>query len=125
MVRIKITESAIKQVYELCKDVYDKTISATEAANLTSSQELMSKASAQHYFYIFKCMKGGEAYKRNMSAISLTYFIDSIYKEHGPLACSEALKASDGHIQYHRDAGRELKKFAATIITLKNRYSLA
>lgn len=96
---MKIPAELFPGIYKVSKQVYEKTYTLTDGSKILSEQHGMNVNLARDYINDFKYLLREQQFKRTLSAVSMTYFIDQIRKDYGTEQFKKALTALDLHIQ--------------------------
>lgn len=101
IIKVKIANETIPDIYEISKKVYEKKLDYKEGANLLFEKNKLNINSAKDYIYNFKYLMEGKAFKRTLNAYSMEYFIASIKKDYSNDQFNKALSTLEGHILYY------------------------
>lgn len=96
----RMTEDAIKALFNYGKKVYQKNISLDDAAEKVHDESPeVAFSSAKHYIRWYGEMRNGDFLTWNSNSDLLLYYAEHIIKENGPeagkLACQSVLKFAD------------------------------
>ena len=98
-----------KEATEICcavKDVYDNKISKKEAVDYILENTGQGKSSTDTFIYVFREMKSGRHYTREINLILTECFLDDIFENDLVAGLEMALQALWEHIQGREEDGR-------------------
>lgn len=98
---MKITQTAIRDIYEYSKKLYHKQISRGLALQQIYETHKVKKTSSSSYLRNFGHMMRGEKYSRTMNLFATKYYIENIYKDYGYKEFQMSLNALKSHIRYY------------------------
>ncbi len=97
----------MQNIYEMAKKVYDRQISADEAAALLAKKTEAKTSSLKMYFNIYASMRKGKCYKLGTSAAFTEFLLSQIYLDFGEEAVITALSAAKLHSEYRASVNNE------------------
>ena len=97
----------MQNIYEMAKKVYDRQISADEAAALLAKETEARTSSLKMYFNIYASMRKGKCYKLGTSAAFTEFLLEQIYLDFGEAALIIALQAAKLHAEYRISVNNE------------------
>lgn len=97
----------MQNIYEMAKKVYDRQISADEAAALLAKKTEAKTSSLKMYFNIYASMRKGKCYKLGTSAAFTEFLVSQIYIDFGEEAVITALSAAKLHSEYRASVNNE------------------
>ena len=97
----------MQNIYEMAKKVYDRQISADEAAALLAKKTEAKASSLKMYFNIYASMRKGKCYKLGTSAAFTEFLVSQIYIDFGEEAVITALSAAKLHSEYRASVNNE------------------
>jgi len=103
---MKITDSAVREIYSLSKKVYEGDMSKSAALKVVESKKYMSQGSASIYIQNFKCLLRGVAYKRAMNKFSTELFLLNIKEDFGFEKFKISLSSAQAHLDYYHTLGK-------------------
>jgi hypothetical protein len=86
--------------YEYGRQVYERRITAADAADIIENLYDMNRNSALIYINNFPFLREGRAYNRILSVDATRCFIESFYRDYGNEGLQNALAALEGHINF-------------------------
>ena len=97
----------MQNIYEMAKRVYDRQISADEAAALLAKKTEAKTSSLKMYFNIYASMRKGKCYKLGTSAAFTEFLLSQIYLDFGEEVVITALSAAKLHSEYRASVNNE------------------
>lgn len=97
----------MQNIYEMAKKVYDRQISADEAAALLAKKTEAKASSLKMYFNIYASMRKGKCYKLGTSAAFTEFLLSQIYLDFGEEVVITALSAAKLHSEYRASVNNE------------------
>ena len=97
----------MQNIYEMAKKVYDRQISADEAAALLAKKTEAKTSSLKMYFNIYASMRKGKCYKLGTSAAFTEFLLSQIYLDFGEEVVITALSAAKLHSEYRASVNNE------------------
>ena len=97
----------MQNIYEMAKKVYDRQISADEAAALLAKKTEAKTSSLKMYFNIYASMRKGKCYKLGTSAAFTKFLLSQIYLDFGEEVVITALSAAKLHSEYRASVNNE------------------
>ena len=97
----------MQNIYEMAKKVYDRQISADEAAALLAKITEAKTSSLKMYFNIYTAMRKGKCYKLGTSAAFTEFLLSQIYLDFGEEVVITALSAAKLHSEYRASVNNE------------------
>ena len=97
----------MQNIYEMAKKVYDRQISADEAAALLAKKTEAKTSSLKMYFNIYAAMRKGKCYKLGTSAAFTEFLLSQIYLDFGEEVVITALSAAKLHSEYRASVNNE------------------
>jgi len=115
----KIPNTAIPNVYHISKRVFHKEISLKEGKELIVAAGVENPGSAPGFIYCFRYLLEGKSFPRKMNAFSMEYFFEHIQKDYGQAGLKKAIKALEGHIDYHKQRSTNLRSMSKIVAKYK------
>jgi len=99
---MEISIPLIPEIYNISKQVYNKTLKTSHGVKLISEQGV-NKNSATDYIYGFKSMIEGRRFTRTLNTASVEFFMKNILSDFGLRTLNNALIALELHIEYYEN----------------------
>ena len=120
--RTKLTESMMEVCYDYGKKAFQTPgANMGEYATAAAAQVHMNRSSAFMYIYAVKCMLEGNGFKRALSAASIRYYFDAIYRDFGRAGLARALRATRKYVEYCHGLGHTVNSVARLCDQFENR----
>lgn len=114
----KIPNSAVPTVYTISKEVFERKFSLKEGKEKIIATGVINPSSAADYIYNFRYLREGKPFSRNLNTYSMDYFIEHLFNDYGQAGLSNALRALEGHIAYHKERNTNLN----SMVEILNKY---
>lgn len=101
---IKYSDDQIRMAEQTASAVYDKQMTASEAARLLDEEHGFNRNSAKDFIANYRCMLQGRAFQRSLSAPTVQHYLNSIAIKRGAEALAFAISSVDLHIAYYESA---------------------
>lgn len=103
LLRMVIPNSAVPDAYTLAKQVYDGTLTLTNAATQLVNKHGLNVNSARDYINNFRYLMEGRGFQRTLNAFSMEYYFERFSTEYKPTRLAKALTALREHILYYQN----------------------
>lgn len=113
---MKIPNTAVHLIYDLCKAVQAGSLNRKEAMLAARESGILSEGSAQIYLTIFSHLYTGQCYKRAMNAYSYEFFLPAIRKDYGNRIYENAVNAAQEHFAYYNTLGKGRQAKAEKVV---------